>query len=81
MSRLFSFITFPISVGRDPETVWLYSLNVIYIFLYYGMVWEMYYSYNILPEKELTWICNWVSLFRFPICVGRDPNKSDNNFY
>ena len=31
--------------------------------------------YNILPEKELVSIYNWVSLFKFPICVGRDPDR------
>ena len=38
-------------------------------------------KYDILPEKELTSIYKRVSLFRFPICVGRDPEKSDNNIF
>ena len=27
------------------------------------------------PVKELLAICKIVSLFRFPICVGRDPEE------
>ena len=30
-------------------------------------------KYKISPEKELVSIYKWVSLFRFPISVGRDP--------
>ena len=39
------------------------------------IVYYIYLWYNIIPEKELPLTYNWVSLFRFPIWVGRDPDR------
>ena len=64
---------FPICVGKDPDIKKIFDLMIsIYILSLCGIY---IHQKNILPEKEFWLTYKLVSLFRFPICVGRDPDR------